>query len=577
MSRLPSRPNPPPSRLSDNNVYPLFFAERFHPLTMPKVVTVAQMQAIESAADRAGVTFAMMMESAGQAVAEAVLAQLADPAQEKVVVVCGQGNNGGDGLVAAFYLAEAGTTVAVYAAHPLDESDSKVQRLRAKGLLIADAENDQRWRVLKNLLGGATVLIDAVFGTGVRLPLSGPSADLLGQIAKFLEDRADDPPLCVAVDCPSGLNCDTGELDPLALPADHTITFAAAKRGQFGFPAADRIGALAIADIGLPADLPELASVSVELGTAEMVADLLPPRPRNAHKGTFGRALVVAGSVNYTGAAYLAGAAAYRIGAGLVTLAVPAPLHSILAAHLPEATWLLLPHELGVIAVGGAEILAKELGKCQSMLIGPGFGLEKTTGQFLRRLLGAEAESHKGPLGFAHHTSIETLRERLTLPPLVIDADGLKLLAQIENWPALLPGETVLTPHPGEMATLTGLDKAALQADRIGLAQKYAAEWGHVVVLKGAFTVVAAPDGQAAVQPFATSALARAGTGDVLAGMIAGLLAQGLKPYAAAVAGTYLHGLAGELAANVIGTTASVLAGDVLEKVAEALVEVSHS
>ena len=540
---------------------------------MPKIVTVAQMQAIESAADRAGVTFASMMESAGQAVAEAVLNQVDDPAQEKVVALCGKGNNGGDGLVAAHYLAEAGASVAIYAVHPLDENDSKVQRLRAKGLLIADVENDQRGRVLKNLLGGVTVLMDAVFGTGVHLPLSGPSADLLKQVAKFLEDRADDLPLRVAVDCPSGLNCDTGELDPLALPADLTITFAAAKRGQFSFPAADKIGALAIADISLPTDLPELASVSVELGTSEMVADLLPPRPRNAHKGTFGHALVVAGSVNYTGAAYLAGAAAYRIGAGLVTLAVPAPLHSILAASLPEATWLLLPHELGVIAVGGAEILAKELGKCQSLLIGPGFGLEKTTGQFLRRLLSVEIESHKGPLGFAQRATAETPPERATLPPLVIDADGLKLLAQIENWPAALPKETVLTPHPGEMATLTRLDKSALQADRIGLAQKYALEWGHIVVLKGAFTVVAAPDGRATVQPFATSALARAGTGDVLAGMIVGLLAQGLKPYEAAVAGTYLHGLAGELAANASGTTASVLAGDVLGRVGEAMRE----
>lgn len=543
---------------------------------MPKVVTVAQMQAIESAADRAGVTFAMLMESAGQAVAEAVLNQLADPAQEKVVVLCGKGNNGGDGLVAAHYLAEAGANVAVYAAHPLDENDSKVQRLRAKSLLIADAENDQRWRVLKNLLGGGTVLIDAVFGTGVRLPLTGPSAELLRQAAKFLEDRAEDWPLRVAVDCPSGLNCDTGELDPLALPADLTITFAAAKRGQFTFPAADKIGALAIADIGLPADLPELASVSVELGTSEMAASLLPPRPRHAHKGTFGRALVVAGSVNYTGAAYLAGAAAYRIGAGLVTLAVPAPLHAILAASLPEATWLLLPHELGVIAVGGAEILAKELGKCQSLLIGPGFGLEKTTGQFLRRLLGVDDEAHKGPLGFAYHAleEVETPQAHASLPPMVIDADGLKLLAQIENWPALLPKETVLTPHPGEMATLTGLDKSALQSDRIGLAQKYAAQWGHVVVLKGAFTVVAAPDGRATVQPFATSALARAGTGDVLAGMITGLLAQGVKPYEAAITGTYLHGLAGELAATAIGATASVLAGDVLGRVGEAVGEV---
>jgi len=548
---------------------------------MPKIVTVAEMKAIEAAADQAGVTYAMMMESAGTAVAQAVLARLENPADHKVVVLCGHGNNGGDGMVAAYHLAEAGLgSVALYFAKmPLDgENDPNLQRVRQKGLFVVDAENDQRWRVLKNLVGGVTVLIDAVFGTGARLPLKGTPAEMLKQVKKALEERVT-LPLRVAVDCPSGLNCDTGELDDVAIPADVAVTFAAAKRGQFVFPAADALGELIVADIGIHPDLPELAGVKLELGTAEAVRALLPARPRDAHKGTFGRALIAAGSVNFTGAAYLAGAAAYRIGAGLVTLAVPTPIYPILATQLPEATWIMLPHEMGVIASGATEVLAKELDKSQVLLIGPGFGMEKETAAFLRRLLSAEGAGGRGQMGFAHRGEAgasEKSSQPVPLPPMVVDADGLKLLAQIEGWPKLLPPGAVLTPHPGEMAILTGASKEEIQSDRVGVAQKYAAEWGHVVVLKGAFTVVAAPDGRATMQPFATAALARAGTGDVLAGAIAGLLAQGLAPYDAAVAGAYLHGLAGILAARALGTTASVLASDVLEALPEALAEVEH-
>jgi hydroxyethylthiazole kinase-like uncharacterized protein yjeF len=543
---------------------------------MTKIVTIEQMKSIEAAADKAGVTYAMMMEAAGLAVAQVVLARLENPADHKVVILCGSGNNGGDGMVAAYHLAEAGVeSVALYFSKMPDENDLNLQRVRGKGLFVVDAENDLRWRVLKNLMGGVTVLIDAVFGTGVRLPLKGKSADMLRQVSALLEERAR-LPLRVAIDCPSGLNCDTGEMDGAAIPADVTVTMAAAKRGQFVFPAAEAVGELIVADIGLSPDLPELAEVKLSLGTAEDVRALLPARPRDAHKGTFGRALIAAGSINYTGAAYLAGAAAYRIGAGLVTLAIPTPLYPILAGHLPEATWVMLPHEMGVIASGAVEVLSKELDKSQALLIGPGLGLEKETAAFLRRLLRTEEAGSKGHMGFFTRGEAEPdgkSSEAVALPPLVVDADGLRLVAQIENWPKLLSPGTVLTPHPGEMAALTGLDKDAIQSDRIGLAQKFAGEWGHVVVLKGAFTVVAAPDGRTTLQPFATAALARAGTGDVLAGAIAGLLAQGLAPYDAAVAGTYLHGLAGVLAARALGTTASVLASDVLEALPEALAE----
>ncbi len=546
-----------------------------------KIVSVAEMKAIEAAGDQAGLSYAMMMDSAGQAVAENTLARLSHPAEHKVVVLCGTGNNGGDGLVAANRLAEAGATVAVYALKPVDETDVKVQRLRQKGLLLVDAENDQRWRVLKNLMGGVTVLVDAVFGTGARLPITGKPADLLKQVARFLAERSGVAPLRVAVDCPSGLDCDTGALDPAALPADLTVTFAAAKRGHFAFPGAGAVGELVVADIGLTGmNLPELENISVRLAAREDVRALLPARPRNAHKGTFGRVLIAAGSVNYTGAAFLAASAAYRVGAGLVTLAVVPPVYSLLAGHLPEVTWLILPQEQGVIAGAAAGVLRENYAKTQALLVGPGLGLERETADFVRHWIGADEGGgpRRGQIGFVPAAAEAAQDEAASpkMPPAVVDADGLKLLTKIDGWAQRLPRETVLTPHPGEMAILTGLDKDVIEADRLGLARKFAAEWGQVVVLKGAYTVVAAPDGRTAVQPFATSALARAGTGDVLAGAIAGLLAQGLAPFDAAVAAAYLHGQAGELAAQALGTTASVLASDVVEGLIEALADLGN-
>jgi NAD(P)H-hydrate epimerase len=537
---------------------------------MPRVFTVAEMRALEAAADRAGVSYALMMENAGRAVAEALLAHLDDLAAHKFLVVCGSGNNGGDGLVAAHYLSNAGARVTVYCVRSPDEADPKVQRLRAKSILLADAQNDQRSRVLHNLLLSATVVVDAIFGTGARFPLGGASADLLREVQAALDLRRPRP-FVVAVDCPSGLDCDTGALDPLTIPADLTVTLAGAKRGHFAFPGADVLGELVIADIGIAADLPE-AQAGVELVTPERVRGLLPARPRDAHKGTFGRALVAAGSVSYTGAAYLAGAAAYRAGAGLVTLAIPAPLHPILAGQLPEATWVVLPEHAGAIGADAAEVLAPALGQATAVLVGPGLGSEADTGEFLERLLSGGAARRR--LGFGQSAPAPAT-EAGTLPPLVVDADGLRLLARLDGWPRRLPPNCVLTPHPGEMAALTGTHKEALQTDRLGAALRYAHDWGQVVVLKGAFTVIAAPDGRAALLPFATAALARAGTGDVLAGAIVGLLAQGLAPYEAALAAGYLHGRAGELAARALGQTASVLAGDVLEGLIEALAEMA--
>jgi NAD(P)H-hydrate epimerase len=293
----------------------------------------------------------------------------------------------------------------------------------------------------------------------------------------------------------------------------------------------------------------------------------------DAHKGTFGTAFIVAGSVNYTGAALLAGLAAYRSGAGLVTMAVPAPLHEALSGQFPESTWILLPHETGVISADAALVVRQNISRATAILIGPGFGLENTTKEFLSKLFTEVGSINKGDIGFIHGAS-EKGESKILQKPIIMDADGLKLLSKIPNWVKLLPSPAVLTPHPGEMSVLTGLSIDEIQANRLEIAKQYSKIWGHVVVLKGAFTVIAAPDGQIAVVLIATPALAKAGTGDVLAGLIVGLRAQGIEAFQASCAGAWIHATAGVLAAKQMGNTASVIARDVLNAIPQVISDV---
>ncbi len=536
---------------------------------MRLIVTCEQMRAIERAADASGHTYARMMDLAGEAVAELIAGRLASLKGKRVCVLVGPGNNGGDGLVAGRILAERGAQVGFYLAKPRAEADANLAAVRDRQLLIAEAGEDQRARVLKNLLASAEVVVDAVLGTGFRLPLQGEAQQLLAIARRELGARTERP-LVVAVDCPSGVDADSGEHAAETLAADVTLTLAAVKQGLIQFPAAALTGEVVIGDIGLEPGMPELGAVKSFLVEAQDVAQWLPPRPADAHKGTFGRALIVAGCSNFPGAAALAGLGAYRVGAGLVTLAVPSPIQSGIVPLLPEATWLLLPHDTGVIAGDAAPVVMRETPSCQAMLIGPGLGHEETTREFLARLLG-----QRGRPGIGFRTSEgDESRGNQPLPPLVIDADGLRLLSSLDDWPSRLPRAAVLTPHPGEMAALTGVAKEDIQRDRIATARAWAERWGQIVVLKGAHTVVASPEGVTYVVPFATAALARAGTGDVLSGAIAGLMAQGVPGVYAAVAGAFLHGKAGELAAAGIGSTASVLAGDVADCLAQAIAEI---
>lgn len=537
---------------------------------MPAIVTVDHMRRMEDSARKNGLTEEQMMENAGRAVAGEVLRRWPGLQGVRVAVLVGSGHNGGDGLIAAEALAEAGAQVGVYLIRPRKEDDRRLARLQGRGLLVARADQDQRYRVLRNLMASAQVILDAVLGTGARLPLEEAVAAAL-QVAGAAIGERPDLPFRVAVDCPSGVDCDTGEAADEALESDLTVTIAAAKRGLLIGPASAKVGELVVADIGIP-ELPVPDGEAVlRLSAAEDARRLLPRRPRLGHKGTFGRVLVVAGSVNYPGAAGLAARAAYRVGAGLVTLASPAPLQPLLAPSLPEATWLLLPHQMGVIAEAAAGVLAREMGKTEATVFGPGFGLEEATMSFVQSVFGAHGAGAGGSIGFLHRAEAPA-GPGVSFSPCVVDADGLKLLGRLSDWPARLPAGSVVTPHPGEMALLTGMTTEQVQADRIATALRFADQWHCVVVLKGAFTVVAS-GGRANVMPFATTALAHAGTGDVLSGAIGGLIAQGVEPFQAATLGAYLHGRAGDLAGHRSGSARGVLAGEVADSLSQALAE----
>ncbi len=545
-----------------------------------KVVTTKQMREIEKAADAGGLSYATMMENAGQAVAQAVQRYGGDLEGKKILILIGPGNNGGDGLVAGRHLNQKGAHAVLYIWKRKSEGDENFRLAQERKIPVIWAEEDTRLGKLRGLLAKTDIIVDALLGTGVSRPIKGLLKTILDAVKKEAENRQQarispgtlyplsgpraasaGPGLpIIAVDVPSGLNCDTGEVEPATVPAALTVTFGYPKIGQFLFPGAEYVGQLLVADIGLPAEL--AAEVEIELTTPELVRELLPERPLAAHKGTFGKALIAAGSVNYTGAAYLAGVAATRVGTGLVTLALAQSIYPIVAAKSSETTFLLLPHDMGVLIAGAAKVLREKMSDYQALLLGPGLGREKKTIEFVRGVLNLEPTTRKARIGFVSTVGEEENGEQ-PLPPLVIDADGLNALADIPQWWTRLQEKSILTPHPGEMARLTGLSVAEIEADRLAVARRMAAQWKQVVVLKGAYTVIAAPQGRIALNPFANPGLATAGSGDVLAGAIVGFLAQGLAPWEAAVVGAYIHGLAAELGRDRLGA-AGMVAGDLL-------------
>ncbi len=536
-----------------------------------KVATTEQMRQIEKEADAQGLTYATMMENAGRSVAQEIQSRWGAEGRS-VLVLVGPGNNGGDGLVAARHLQEAGAEVQLYLWKREIEGDENFRLTQERDLPYVQADQDTKLRKLAESLSRADIVVDALLGTGVSRPLGGLLSDILSVLQQARRRGSNRIPSLVAVDVPTGVDCDSGAVDAATVPADLTVTLALPKRGFYAFPAADYLGDLVVCDIGIS---PSLTShLTLELADADAVSGLLPPRPRNAHKGTFGKAMIVAGSPNYTGAAYLAGAAATRVGAGLVTLGIAQSLHPILASKLTEATFLLLPHDLGALVPQGIKLLEERMADYDALLVGPGLGIEDSTVEFVHQLLGLHAGHRGRQIGFvsALKTAGTQQEEARGFPAVVIDADGLNSLVRVPRWWESLSVQAILTPHPGEMSRLMDCSVEEVEVDRVATARTAAEKWHQVVVLKGAYSVIAAPDGRAVISPFATPGLATAGTGDVLAGSLVGLLAQGLSPFEAAVAGVYLHGAAGDLATARIGDAGAV-ASDLLPLLPQAMRE----
>jgi ADP-dependent NAD(P)H-hydrate dehydratase / NAD(P)H-hydrate epimerase len=518
---------------------------------MLPVLTAAEMrEADRRTIEEVGLPGAVLMENAGAAVAAVVDRRF--PGARRPLILCGKGNNGGDGFVIARRLLPRDPITILLGQRSEVRGDARVHLgvLERSGGVVQEVIDASAWGTVLSQATASEVVVDALLGTGLRQQPSGLAAQAIADLGTWASGRG--TPV-VAVDIPSGLPSDSGEVPWPTVDATVTVTFAAPKYGHVLPPACDRVGELVVVDIGIPA-----AVLRPQLWLLE-AADLrtvYPPRPAAAHKGTFGHVLVVAGSVGKSGAAVLAASAALRAGAGLVTVAIAEPALPLVAQARAELMTEPLPVSasgaLDREAVTRALALAKER---DAVVLGPGLGQQASTQEFVREFV------------------------RRCPAPLVVDADGLNALAGTKGQVERLRREahTVLTPHPGEMARLSGSGTAEVQRRRLEAARALALETGSVVVLKGQRTIVAAADGRAAVNPTGNPGLATGGTGDVLAGIVGALLARGTEPWPAACAAVFLQGAAGDRARDRHGEE-SMLAGDVVDALAEVLPQgVRHS
>ena len=509
-----------------------------------KVVTAEQMKEIDRRAQQAGAPVRELMENAGRAVFEQARRILKVPEGRRIAVVCGKGNNGGDGLVAARYLHNWGAEVSILLAARSQELQGEprenLELAAQMGLTLN--ENVAPERVLEECRR-ADLVIDALLGTGVRGEVKGAAAEIIAAI-----NRAGRPVL--AVDLPSGIDADRGEPAGAAVRADYTVTLGLPKWGLLVGAGAEYAGELTIADIGFPAEVVAAVAAEADLLTDAEAGALLPRRARDTHKGDVGRVLAIAGSVGYTGAAALCSLAALRMGAGLVTLAVPASLNDIMEVKVTEVITRPMPETPArSLAASAEEPLLELAAGSDVIMIGPGLSLNAATTALARRLV---AKIKK---------------------PMVIDADGLTALAEEMSVLEGPHAPVILTPHPGEMARLMKLEVGQVQRQRAELCRQLASRSSGVVVLKGAGTVIADASGKLRINRTGNPGMASGGTGDVLTGMIGGLLAQGLAPFDAAGAAVYLHGLAGDLAAAEKGEL-GLIASDLLEKIPVATLRV---
>lgn len=507
-----------------------------------RIATAEQMRELDRrASEEFGVPSILLMENAGLRTFDVVAEMLEETGGSRVLIICGRGNNGGDGFVVARHLHASGAMVRVLL--PARFEDVKGDALINLEICCksgVDITEISEFEPVEDALLECDLVVDALFGTGIRGDITG----LAGEIIDAINNSG--LPV-VSVDLPSGLNADTGEIGGRCIEATATVTFALPKIGLATYPGAKYAGDVSVAEIGIPEAAFRTAGIRTYLTSEDDVIYRLPARPPDGHKGTFGHAALIAGSVGLTGAAAMSSMAAVRIGAGLVTLGIPTSLNDILEVKVTEVMTVPMSEtpdrSFSRDAVGQAlELIAK----CDSVAIGPGLSRNPDTIAFVQELL----------------PQIEV--------PMVIDADGLNAISEDVSVLSKLKAPAILTPHPGELSRLTGTPTSAIQSNRLKAAQDAARKFGAIVVLKGAATVIATPDGEAWINSTGSPALATGGTGDVLTGATVGLLAQGLSPLDAAICATFIHGMAGEIVAEEVGE-AGAAAGDLLEMLPQAI------
>ncbi|MBI5142558.1 MAG: NAD(P)H-hydrate dehydratase [Nitrospirae bacterium] len=509
-----------------------------------KICTAAQMRSIDSRTiNEFGIPGIALMERAGCAVAEAV--KKLEPQVRQAVIMAGTGNNGGDGFVVARELLNAGLKVMVYIIGKSEsitgDSSTNLSTLEKLGIPVLSANSADSIELPYD----NCVIIDAIFGTGLSREIAGLHATAI--------QRINDSGLpVVAVDMPSGVCSDTGRVLGCAVRADETVTFGLPKRGHMLYPGPVYCGRLTIADIGFPKKAVDAEAIRLQTIESVYVSSILPPRPPDGHKGTFGHLLVVAGSAGKAGAASLAGLAALRTGCGLVTLAVPEGIAHAISRDFPEAMTLPLPQTAdGTIAALAIPVIVEAARRCSAIAMGPGLSVNADIMEVVRELLLRAGK------------------------PTVIDADAINALMCDAGFLGQIKRPIALTPHPAEFGRLIERETVEIQSDRIGIACGFAAEYGHVLALKGAHTVIACPDGRAFMNLTGNSGMATAGSGDVLTGVTGALLASGMSTEDAVVAAVHVHGMAGDIAAEAKGER-SMIATDMIEAISKAFTRIEE-
>ncbi|HZX48835.1 MAG TPA: NAD(P)H-hydrate dehydratase [Nitrospirota bacterium] len=493
--------------------------------------------------DEYGIPTLLLMENAASGITRTVEQMLVSVKGKRITVICGRGNNGGDGLASARQLHNLGAKVSVYLLS--DKADFKSEPainldIALKMGIEINEQGKYSMRTLSSRLRHSHLIIDAMIGTGLASAVKEEHRAVIELINTSKRPVA-------AVDIPTGINSDTGEIMGAAVMATTTVTFALPKRGHFLYPGSDYAGRLQIVDISIPAEAIEKEVIYLSLLTGHDMQGIVPSRLSDSHKGTNGHALVIAGSIGKGGAAAMTALSCLRTGAGLLTLAVPERVQPIVAGKLTEVmTHPLAETEAGTISSKEGDMLMELSRDKEVVAIGPGLTTNKETVSVVKRVI------------------------RETAIPMVIDADAINALADSPELLRDRKSATILTPHPGEMSRLTGKSTAEVQQDRIGTARDFAITYGVYLILKGAHTVIAEPSGAVYISPTGNPGMATGGTGDALTGIIAGLIAQGVEPADAAKLGVYLHGLAGDIAAQETGMV-GMIAGDLIEHIPTAI------